>query len=156
MSVDIFSSMTQEDSLLIEFDRFLGDMSKICSFVLDDENELKELTHILSQIKEIDKNATTYVRTYGVDKREDDTFFIYGDNLWLDTTIGVDELSELFFRYDEVDNPLRGIVPCYISSLEEESFDGLKYVLYKDGRVEDFSRLIMGDNLKKFKSLYWD
>jgi hypothetical protein len=156
MNDAIFESITQEDYLLIEYDLFMGDMRQICSFVIDEEKELKELKNILLQIKKSDINVSAYVRTYGVDTRSDGNLFIYGDNIWLDTNITIDELNHIFSQYDEENNPLRGIVPYSISFPEEELVDGLKYVFHNNGRIEDFSQFKLENKLANIKSIYWD
>lgn len=139
------------DGILIEYDLFFGNLNKkLCRFAIDDNEELERLNNVILEIREIDKNVEIYVNTYGIDFTNE-IMYIYGDTLWINTIIEIEELLNLFRNYPKV-------APSDILLLEEdETIDGtVALVVLPDGKVEDYGSFIEKRQISKIKSLYWD
>ncbi len=145
--------MTNNEVLLMDSDLFFDDLKSICHFSIDDEDELLELKNVLARIKSIDNNAAVICCTYGID-RSNEKLSIYCDNIWIKTILSVDELQEIFSKYDTQGNPLRGIVPSDISLLSVDD-EEIKYVIYKDGTLKDYQEE-KKQGIDEIKSLFWD
>lgn len=140
-----------DDSILVEYDLFFDNiLGKYCKFAIDEYQELEELNNVLSKIKESDKNAVIYVCTYGIDFT-DNEIHIYGDTLWINTTIGLEKLYGFFENY-------RRVEPSDIVLLsEDETIDGtITLVFTTKGEVENYKSFIEKRQLSEIKSLYWD
>ena len=140
-----YQKKISDDSILIEYELFFN--NNYCSFAID---EYKKLNNIISKIKESDKNAKIYVCTYGVEFM-DNGIHIYGDTLWIDTSINVDKIYDFFKTSKEIE-------PSDIVLLsDDETIDGVVTLVFmSDGMVEDYKSFIENVQLNKIKSLYWD
>lgn len=149
--------MSNNDVLLIEYNMFFNDLRDVCVFVIDDKDELLELKNVLNIIKSIDKDASFFCCTYGVD-RSDDKIHIYCDNLFILTYLCVEEVQSFFSKYDTLNNPFRGIVPSDITILSADDItaETIKYVIYDSGIIIDFHEEWGTAEISKIKSLLWD
>lgn len=137
--------------ILIEYNLFFMNLDKgLCRFAIDDNEELKELNNAILEIIKKDVNVEIFVSTYGVNLKKE-IMYIYGDTLWINTNIGIEELINLFRNYSKVE-------PSDIALLkEDETIDGIvESVVLADGEVEDYESFINRRQISKIKSLYWD
>lgn len=149
--------MSNNDVLLIEYNMFFNDLRDICVFVIDDKDELLELKNVLHYIKSIDKDASFFCCTYGVD-RSDDKIYVYCDNLFVLTSLCVEEVQSIFSKYDTLNNPFRGIVPSNITALsvDDMTSETIKYVIYDNGIIKDFHEAWGTVEISKIISILWD
>ena len=154
---DKLLQMGNNEVLLIESNVFFKELSDVCFFVVDDEDELNELKKVLNDIKTIDHNASIFCCTYGVD-RSDDKVYIYCDNLWIDTFLSVEDLQFVFSKYDKENNSFRGIVPSYVKVLSEDEIinENIKYIIYDNGIINDYKKENEIIEISNTKSLLWD
>lgn len=147
--------MNLGEVLLIEYDIFFEELSGVCFFSIDDNQELKELQNLLNQIKSYDNNASFYCCTYGLD-RYNDKLYIYCDNIWINTKLPVDVLRSLFYKFDTVNNPLRGIVPLEINILTDKSDMKINYVICNDGTICNYQEKFKKMEINRMKSILWE
>lgn len=64
----------------------------------------------------------------------------------------------MFYKYDTVNNPLRGIIPTDIKKLLETSCDysSIKYIVYSCDNYDLFEAAGDVIDFSKTISLYWD
>ncbi len=137
--------------ILIEYNLFFMNLNeRLCRFAIDDNEELLELNNAIFEIQIKDVNAEIFVSTYGI-SFTNEIMYIYGDTLWINTSIGIEELNNLFRNYSKVK-------PSDIALLkEDEKIDGiLESVVLEDGKVEDYELFINRRQISKIKSLYWN
>ena len=129
------------DSILIEYDLFFKNLiEKRCRFVIDDNEELEELNHVISKIKRKDSNAEIFVSTYGIDFANE-PIHIYADTLWINTIIELEEILDFFRNFPKIE-------PSDIVLLEgNETIDGtVALAVLSDDKVEEYKSFIEKDN----------
>lgn len=140
-----------DSNILVEYNLFFSTShNQINRFVLDGCTELGELNNLLIKIKELDDNAEIYVNAYGLCGM-DTEIFIYADTLWINTTVGINIIANLF-------NSISDISPSDIVLLKNnERVDGkIDFVVLADGMIESYKSFISKRDLGMIKSIYWD
>jgi len=149
--------MNSKEGLLVEFDIFFNSKINGCHFVIEDDTELKEIRSIVNNIKYIDKSSSIFCCTYGVNIIDGNPF-IYCDNVWVKTTLSIDDINAIFIKYDYEYNPLRPIIPSNITLLSEEEINNtnIKYIVLSDGSIHKYIDSLPTIKFDKFISVYWD
>ena len=136
-----FLDMIQNDDngYLVDWN-YYSENQDICSFVIDENEELDELGKVLDKLKSLDKDIRIYAYCYSTAYGEDKPS-LYCDILVLDTTLDSAALEEAFREYDTVGNPLRGIVPEVMNSMDECCIDthSIPYIFTGRGEAVAFS-----------------
>lgn len=152
---DLLLHSCNQGVLLIDYDCFFSELSDYCFFAIDDKEELWELKSVVDTIKSMDNEALVFCCTYGVEIQDDS---IYSDNLWINSSLSIDAIKAVFYKYDTVNNPLRGIIPTDIKKLLETSCDysSIKYIVYSCDNYDLFETAGDVIDFSKTISLYWD
>ena len=152
-----FIDMIQNDDIgyLVDWN-YYSEHQDICSFVIDENEELAELGKVLDELKSLDKDIRIYAYCYSTAYGENN-ISLYSDILVLDTSLDCAALEDAFKEYDTVGNPLRGIVPEVMNSMDECCIDtnSLPYVFTREGVVVAFSDVV-SELAKDLKCLLWD
>ena len=152
-----FIDMIQNDDngYLVDWN-YYSEHQDICSFVIDENEGLTELGKVLDKLKSLDKDIRIYAYCYSTAYGEVN-ISLYSDILVLDTSLDCATLENAFKEYDTVGNPLRGIVPEVMNSMDECCIDThlIPYVYTRDGEVATFSDWSSGLT-RDHKCLLWD
>lgn len=145
--------ISEDDSILIDYDLFFDDQKENCKgFVIDEEDELEKVLYVLSKLKKQFVDSTVYVCAYGEEiinnKGEE---IIYADSLWIHTKESVNNLVSFFEELDSLE-------PSAIFPLSEtEDYFQKKILLFQStGDIVNLKDKVNESFMKDIKCIYWD
>lgn len=142
-----------EDYILVDYELYFNEeLGKYNRFSIDEKEGIQDIKQAISKVLSTDINAYIYICAYSyetIDYKGEKN--IYADCIWLDTSIDIDSVRQLFESFTSVQ-------PSSVSLLKEmdEYYQSHFYLFMKNGDIIDLKKNNSSYNFDNVIILYWD
>lgn len=142
-----------EDYILVDYELYFNEeLGKYNRFSIDEKEGIQDIKQAISKVLSTDINAHIYICAYSyetIDYKGEKN--IYADCIWLDTSIDIDSVRQLFDSFTSVQ-------PSSVSLLKEmdEYYQSHFYLFMKNGDIIDLKKNNSSYNFDNVIILYWD
>lgn len=142
-----------EDYILVDYELFFNEeLGKYNRFSIDDKEGIQDIKKVINEILNTDINAKVYICSYSYETTDyKGERNIYADCIWLDTSIDIISVRQLFDGFTSVQ-------PSSVTFLKEmdEYYQPHFYLFMNNGDIIDLRENIPSNNFDNVIILYWD